>query len=105
MHPAEALVPEPSPFESEIADEKLKDYKSWGIDQIPAELIRAECNTLCSKIHILINCIWKREELPQQWKESIIVPVCKNGDLSDHSNYRGILLLPTTYKILSVVIV
>jgi hypothetical protein len=36
------LVPVPSPFEVEIAIEKLKRYKSPGSDQIPAELIQAE---------------------------------------------------------------
>jgi hypothetical protein len=34
---AEPLVPEPSSSEAEIAIEKLKRYKSTGIDQIPAE--------------------------------------------------------------------
>jgi hypothetical protein len=28
-------------------------------------------------IHKLINCIWINEELPQQWKKSIIIPVYK----------------------------
>jgi hypothetical protein len=40
------------------------------------------------------------EELPQQWKESIIVPLNKKGDKTDCSNYRGISLLLTMYKIL-----
>jgi hypothetical protein len=40
-------------------------------------------------------------ELPDQWKESIIVPVHKKGDKTDCSNYRGISLLSTSYKILS----
>jgi hypothetical protein len=42
-----------------------------------------------------------KEELPEEWKESIIVPIYKKGDKTDHSNYRGISLLPATYKILS----
>jgi len=29
----------------------------------------------------------------------------KKGDRTDNSNYRGILLLPTTYKILSNILV
>jgi len=39
--------------------------------------------------------------LPQQWKESIIVPIYKKGDKTDCSNHRGTLLLPSTYKVLS----
>jgi len=39
--------------------------------------------------------------LPEEWKESIIVPLYKKGDKADCNNYRGISLFPTTYKILS----
>jgi hypothetical protein len=39
--------------------------------------------------------------LPEQWKESIIVPIYKKGDKKDWSNYCGISLLSTTYKVLS----
>jgi hypothetical protein len=49
--------------------------------------------------------MWNEEELPTQLKESIIVPACKRGDKTGCSNYRGILLLETTYKILSNILV
>jgi len=100
IHTAEPLVPEPSAYEVELAIEKLKSHKLPGIDQIPAELIKAGGRTICLEIHKLITSIQK-ERLPEEWKESIIVAIHKNRDKTDCSNYRGILLLPTTYKILS----
>ena len=44
---AEPLVPEPSATEVELAIDKLKSHKSPGIDQIPAELIKARSRTIC----------------------------------------------------------
>jgi hypothetical protein len=52
----------------------LKEYKSPGSNQILAELIQAEGETLQTDIHKLINCIWN-EELPDQWKKYVVVPV------------------------------
>jgi len=49
-----------------------------------------------SEINKLINSIWNKEELPEEWKESINVPIYKEGDKTDCSNYRGISLLSTT---------
>ena len=101
IHTVEPLVPEPSAFEVELAIEKLKNHKSPGIDKIPAELIKAGCRKIRGEIHKLIISIWNNEELPDEWKESIILPIHKNGDKTDCNNYRRISLLPTTYKVLS----
>jgi hypothetical protein len=99
-------VPEPSAFEVELANEKLKSHKSPGIDHIPAELIKAWVRTVHSGIHKLINSVWNKEELPEEWQEFIIVPVYKKGNKTDCSNYlyRGISLLPAMYKILSSIL-
>jgi hypothetical protein len=85
---AEPLVPGPSCLEVEIAIPKLIEYKSPGSDQILAELIKAGGGTLVSVIHKLNNSIWNKEELPDQWKESIIIPVHKKGDKTDYNNYH-----------------
>jgi hypothetical protein len=60
--------------------------------------------TLHSEIHKLM-LIWNKEELPHQWKESIVVPIQGKGNKTDCSNYRGISLLSTSYKILSNILV
>jgi hypothetical protein len=85
VHMAELLEPGPSLLEVEIAVAKLKQYKSPGSDEILVELIQAGGEILLSVIHKLINSVWNKEEMPDQWKESIIVPVHKEGDRTDCS--------------------
>ena len=62
INTAEPLVPEPSVSEVELAIDKLKSHKSAGIDQIPAELIKAGGRKICFEIHKLITSIRKKEE-------------------------------------------
>ena len=54
IHTVEPLVAEPSAFDVELAIEKLKSHKSPGIDQIPAELIKAGGRKIRCAIHKLI---------------------------------------------------
>jgi hypothetical protein len=82
-----------------MAIEKLIRPKSPGIDQIPAELIKARGRTIRSEIHKLTNYIWNKEELSGEWKESIIVPIYKKSNRKHCSNFRGKSPLSTTYKI------
>jgi len=64
IHTAEPLVPEPSAVEVELTTQNLKSHKSPGIDQIPAELIKAGGRTIRGAIHKLIIAFWNKEELP-----------------------------------------
>jgi hypothetical protein len=51
-----------------MAIDKLKRHKSLGVDQIPAELAKAEGRIIGNEIHKLINPIWNTNELPEWWK-------------------------------------
>jgi hypothetical protein len=62
IHTAEPLVPGLSLLEVEIAIAKLKNYKSPGSDQIPAELIQAGGEILLTKIQKVINSVWNKED-------------------------------------------
>jgi len=94
IHIAEPLESEPSAFEVETAIETLKkDKKSPRIDQIAAQLTTEGGRTIHLEIHKLINSVWNEEELLEDWKESMIVPIYKKDDKTNCSNYRGISLL------------
>jgi len=41
---------------------------------------------------LTLNYIWNKEELPENWKESVALPIYKKGDKKDCSNYAGISL-------------
>jgi hypothetical protein len=82
IHSSQPLVPEPSPVETEIAVGKLKGYKSPGIDQIPAELTQAG-EILCLQIHTLTRSLCNKKDLLQQWNDSVIAPIYKNGDKTE----------------------
>jgi len=101
IHTTEPLVTEPSPSQFQVAIEKLKCHKSPGIDQIPTDLIEAGRRKNRCEIHKLIISIGNKKEFPEEWKESIIVPIYKKGITTDSSNYRSISVLTTIYPTFS----
>ena len=87
--------------EVEMAVHKLKNYKAPGIENIPAELIKYGGNELVKHPHTTIKDIWQKEKMPAESNVSIICPIHKKGGIMESSNYRGVSLLNTAYKILS----
>jgi hypothetical protein len=49
-----------------------------------------------------VRQVWKQERIPEEWKETIIVPIHKRGGKCE--NYRGIALGNAAYKILSNIV-
>jgi hypothetical protein len=68
VYTAEPLIPGPSRLEVQITVVKLKKYKAPGSGQISAELIQAGSEILLSAIHKLINSVWNKGKLPDQWR-------------------------------------
>jgi sorting nexin-29 len=68
------------------------------------ELLKAN-EAIRKEIHKLIVKIWRTEQIPTDWKCSIICPVYKNkGDKLSCQNYSGISLLCTCYKVFTTVL-
>ena len=54
---------------------------------------------MANKMIGIIGKVWSGEGMPEDWKNGIIVPLHKNGDVNEAKNYRGISLLPTAYQL------
>lgn len=81
--------------------QSLKNNKASGEDAIVAELWKHAGDRAVSKLTEILHNIWETETLPNDWTSALIHPLHKKGDISDINNYRGISLIPVTYKILS----
>jgi hypothetical protein len=96
--------PPPSKQEVDNAVSRLKNNKAPGDDDLPGELFRAGGANLRNVLHRLILRVWSDEKLPEEWKTGVICPIFKKGCKLECSNYRGISLLPTAYKIFSLIL-
>lgn len=83
------------------AMQDLKNNKRSGEDQLTAEMIKAGENISVSMLHNLLKEIWKSKQVPQDWKNSVVIPIFKKRDKTECTNYRGISLLSVPGKILS----
>ena len=105
IQPAENDLPidcdEPSKEEIRRAIGQLKKGKASGPDNIPAEALKADTNTIVEMLHPLFKKIWQEKQVPAEWKEGYLIKLPKKGDLSNCSNYRGITLLPVPGKVFS----
>jgi hypothetical protein len=86
--------------ELEKAIKALKHNKAPGLDEIPSELWNIGGADLIEVLSRLISKVWNREQMPSDWKESIICRIYKKGNKLVHNNYRGISLLCVSYSAL-----
>ena len=67
-------------------------------------ITRAGGETLVDLIELLLDSIWRTEQIPDKWRVSILRPFHKRGDSQVCSNYRGISLLCIELKILETIL-
>ena len=67
----------------------LTNKKAPGKDGITNEIKRANLPEMCSVLNKLFNVILSTGFNPDSWKTGVNVPIYKNGDPTNPSNYRG----------------
>ena len=104
--PVRSITTEDEPTEEEVekAIKKLKNHKASGVDQIHAEMLKYGGKSALKWIHRVVLCVWRNEEIPDDWKKAIIVPLFKKGDRSCCENWRGISLLSALGKVFSQIL-
>jgi Reverse transcriptase (RNA-dependent DNA polymerase)/Domain of unknown function (DUF6451) len=83
---------------------ELKNRKAAGIDEIPAEILKADVDTTAEALLPLFRDVWINESLPEDWLQGIIIKIPKKGDLSECKNWRGINLLSIVSKVFTKII-
>ena len=96
--------PPPTRAEIERAISRTANGKATGPDNVPAELFKEGGDATVNAMHRLCEAIWTTGEWPEEWTQSVFIPIPKKGDLSQCSNYRTISLVSHASKILLRVI-
>lgn len=83
---------------------KLKNRKAPGPDRIVNEMLKYGGTELKRAITLLFQKIISTQKVPDDWKNSITIPIYKNGNKHDPDNYRMICLLNSISKLLTKII-
>ena len=51
-----------------------------------------------------IQNVWKGEDVPTEWETGTLCPIFKKGDTKSPGNWRPVVLLDVTYKIMAAII-
>ena len=78
--------------------------KSTGIDNIPAELIKAGGNIVIQILLDMCNKIWETGIWPSDWTKSMIISLHKKGSKQKFENYRTISIISHSSKIMLKII-
>ena len=74
--------------------------KASGGDKIPVELFQILKNDAVNVLHSICQQIWKTQKWPQDWNRSVFIPIPKQGNAKECSNYGTIALISHPSKVM-----
>ena len=69
-------------------------------DGIPAELFQILKDDAVKVLPSICQQIWKTQQQPQYWKNSVFIPIAKKGNAKECSNYHTIALISHASKVM-----
>ena len=69
-------------------------------DGIPAELFQILKDDTVKVLHSICQQIWKTQQWPQDWKRLVFIPIPKNDNVKEYSNYHTIALISHASKVI-----
>ena len=80
--------------------ESITTNKASGGDGIPVELFQILKDDAVKVLHSICQQIWKTQQWAQDWKRSVFIPIPKNGNAKECSNYCTIALISHASKVM-----
>ena len=104
-YPVRSELADP-PTEEEVMEAmgKLKLGKAGGKSGILPEMVRGCGGELMDYILDMFHTVWMEQRVPQEWRDALLVPIPKKGDLTQCDNWRGISLLDVVGKLFTKVV-
>ena len=83
----------------------MKNRKAASTDGLNSELFKYGGPVLSNHLLNLINKCWRERSTPEEWGQARVKSLFKKGKRDNCSNYRGISLLNSGYKIYTKIII
>ena len=68
-------------------------------------MLKVDIDFSTRKVKLLVDKIWKKEQIPKKWKKGIIIKLPKKENLKKCKNWRGITLQPIVSKVLGRILI
>ena len=74
--------------------------KASGGDGVPVELFQILKDDAFKELNSICQQMWKTQQWPQDWKGSVFIPIPKQGNAKECSNYRTIARISHASKVM-----
>ena len=93
---------EPDILECEVkwALKSITTQKASGSDRIQVEVFQILKDDAMKMLHSICQQVWKTQQLPQDWKRSVFIPIPKKGNAKEYSNYNTVALISKVSKVM-----